>query len=146
MDAALAELEDVFPVVPAGLLTQVAYGLSYFERFIGRDLTGQHMPKAVMYEDQRPARWAIIDSIKYPKDPAHMVLEQNDICFHFKSDFQEHIAAAINALFYPGDRTLNGIPVQQSYVGDLFVVTSIRRGFLGRSMPKKMATIHRIPG
>ena len=101
LDAALAEIEDVYPVVPAGLLTQVSYGLSYFERFVGRDLTDKHMPKAMMYEDQNPRRWAIIDSIKYPKDPANVVLEQNDICFHFKSDFKEHIDEAINALFYP---------------------------------------------
>jgi len=146
LDGALTELEDIFPLVPAGLLTQVAYGMSYFERFVGHELTDKHMPKATMYEDKTPARWAIIDSIKYPKDPPNLVLEQNDICFHFKSDFKEHIDEAINALFYPGDRLLNGIPVQQTYVGDLFVLTSIRRGFVGRSMPRKMATFHRIPG
>ncbi|HJU11742.1 MAG TPA: hypothetical protein VJ728_12740 [Candidatus Binataceae bacterium] len=81
LDAALAEIEDVYPVVPAGLLTQVSYGLSYFERFVGRDLTDKHMPKAMMYEDQNPRRWAIIDSIKYPKDPANVVLEQMTSAF-----------------------------------------------------------------
>jgi hypothetical protein len=146
LSEALEEIEEIYPLTPAGLLTQVAYGLGYFNRYIGRDVSGQYMPKAVMYEDHSPARWAVIDSIKFPKDPANVILEQNDICFHFKSDFREHIDEAINALFYAGNRILNGIPIEKSYVGDLFVLTSIRRGFLGRSMPKKIARLHRIPG
>ena len=146
LSEALEEIESIYPVTPAGLFTQVAYGLGYFNRYIGRDLSEQHMPKAAMYEDHRPGRWAVIDSIKFPKDPANVMLEQNDICFHFKSDFKEHIDEAINALFYAGNRILNGIPIEQTYVGDLFVLTSIRRGFLGRSMPKKIALLHRIPG
>jgi hypothetical protein len=146
LDAALAEIEDVYPITPAGILTQVAYGLNYFNRYIGHDLTDKHMPKATRFEEGKQSKWAIIDSIKFPKDPASIILENNDICFHFKSDFKEHIDEAIRALFYAGCRDLNGIPIERTYIGDLMVLTSIRRGFLGRSMPKKMARLHRIPG
>ena len=141
---ALAEVESIFPLQPNGLLTQIAYGLSYFEHYLPRDVVGQHMPKAI--EDGQPARWAIIDAIRFPKDPENIILEQNDVCFHFKSDYQDNISAVIRALFYPGEKFLNGIPVESVNVADLFRVTSIRRGFLGKNLPKIMATRHRIPG
>lgn len=141
---ALEEVESIFPLQPSGLFTQVAYGLPYFERYLPRELVDRHMPKAI--ERGRPGRWAIIDAIRFPKDPADEVLEDNDICFHFKSDYQDNITAAIRALFYPGEKYLNGIPVESVSVGDLFRLTSIRRGFLGKNLPKIIATYERIPG
>jgi hypothetical protein len=74
------------------------------------------------------------------------VLEHNDVSFHFKSDYYDHISDVIRALFYPGTRILNGIPVENVYVGDLFNATSIRRGFAGRGMPRIMARRLRVPG
>lgn len=144
LSAALAEIESVYPLNPGGILTQVAYGLSYFKEFIPAAVTDKLMPRAI--ENGKPGAWALIDSIKYPKDPAHLVLEQNDISFHFKSDFSENINDVMRALFQPGTHTLNGIPGESVYVGDLFNVTSIRRGFAGRGMPSKMAKRLRIPG
>ena len=90
--------------------------------------------------------WALIDSIRFPKDPEALALEQNDISFHFKSDYVEHIGDTIRALFYPGSYPLNGIPVQNLYLGDLFSITSVRRGFAGRGLPRIMADRLRIPG
>lgn len=144
LSAALTELEAIYPLNPGGILTQVAYGLSYFKDFIPAKVTDKLMPRAI--ENGKPGAWALIDSIRFPKDPADLVLEQNDISFHFKCDYAEHINEVIGALFQPGARTLNGIPVQKVYVGDLFNVTSIRRGFAGHGMPRAMATQLGIPG
>ena len=144
LSAALDEIEGVYPLHPGGILMQVAYGLSYFKEFIPAAVTDKLMPRAI--ENGKPGAWALIDSIKFPKDPDHLVLEQNDISFHFKSDYNEHINDVMRALFQPGTHALNGIPAENVYVGDLFNVTSIRRGFAGRGMPRIVGTRLGIPG
>ncbi len=144
LNAALDEIEGVYPLHPGGILMQVAYGLSYFKDFIPAAVTDRLMPRAI--ENGKPGAWALIDSIKFPKDPDHLVLEQNDISFHFKSDYNEHINDVMRALFQPGTHALNGIPAENVYVGDLFNVTSIRRGFAGRGMPRIVGTRLGIPG
>lgn len=144
LSAALAEIEAIYPLNPGGILTQIAYGLTYFKGFIPTAVTDKLMPRAI--ENGKPGAWALIDSVKFPKDPAQLVLEHNDVSFHFKSDYNEHLSDVMHALFHPGTHTLNGIPAENVYVGDLFNVTSIRRGFAGRGMPRTMATRLRIPG
>jgi hypothetical protein len=141
---ALEEIESIFPLQPSGLFMQVAYGLSYFKRYLPAELVERHMPRAI--EDRKPGRWAIIDAIRFPKDPSDLVLEHNDICFHFKSDYRDHITEVIQALFYPGENYLNGIPVEAVNVADLFRLTSIRRGFLGKNLPKIIGMRERISG
>ncbi|MGH9617239.1 MAG: DUF7405 family protein [Acidobacteriaceae bacterium] len=142
--AALAEIESIYPLNPGGILTQVAYALPYFKEFIPAKVTEKLMPRAI--ENGKPGEWALIESIKYPKDPADLVLEDNDISFHFKSDYNDHINDVMRALFQPGQHLLNGVPGENIYVGDLFNVTSVRRGFAGRGMPRAIATRLRIPG
>ncbi|MGH9068510.1 MAG: DUF7405 family protein [Acidimicrobiales bacterium] len=144
LDAALAEIESIYPLSPGGIISQVAYGLPYFERFIGKDVADQHMPRST--REGSEGQWALVDSIRFDKDPQDLVLEHNDICLHFKSDYREHIDETIKSLFFPGDRTLNGIPARATYLGDLFTVTTVRRGFVGRNMPKLMAERLSIPG
>jgi len=141
---ALAEIESIFPLQPNGLFMQVAYGLPYFEHYLAHELVEQHMPRAL--EGGQASRSAIIETIRFPKDPDDLILEHNDICFHFKSDYRDNITAVIGALFYPGEKFLNGIPVGWVDVSDLFRVTSIRRGFLGKNLPKIIGTRERIPG
>ncbi|MGH3421320.1 MAG: DUF7405 family protein, partial [Streptosporangiaceae bacterium] len=144
LDAALAEAETVYPPGPGGIFIQVAYGLPYFRERIPGKLAGEYLPRSAMpgTEDQ----WAVIDSIGFPKDPADIVLEDNEICFHFKSDYREHIENVIDAPFRPGEPLLNGIPAQHAFLGDLFIVTTMRRGFAGRGMPKKIGIRLGIPG
>ncbi|HLY64638.1 MAG TPA: hypothetical protein VKU60_03805, partial [Chloroflexota bacterium] len=144
LSLALDEIENVYPLHPQGIYTQVAYGLPYFRTYLPRPLLDRHMPRSAM--DGSQGEWAVVDSIKFPKDPANLVLEQNDVCFHFKSDYRDHIDNTIRALFYPGEYLLNGIPAQCAFVGDLLTLTSVRRGFLGRNLPKLMAQRLRIPG
>ncbi|MGH9486801.1 MAG: DUF7405 family protein [Terriglobales bacterium] len=144
LTAALDGLEVVYPLHPGGILTQIAYGLSYFKEWIPRAAADQYMPRTL--ENGKAGAWAVNDAIKFPKDPAGLILEDNEICFHFKSDYKQHLNDALRALFQPGAHTLNGIPAEALYVGDLFSVTSIRRGFAGRGMPRAIASRLRIPG
>lgn len=144
LDKALNAIEAIYPLFPDGILTQVAYGLPYFREFVPKTVTDRFMPRAI--ENGKPGEWAVTDAIKYPKDPAGLVLEQNDIAFHFKSDYRNHLEDVERALFEPAVTMLNGIPAEDVYIGDLFTVTSIRRGFAGRGMPRVMAQRLQIPG
>ena len=144
LDAALSEIEAIYPLNPGGILTQVAYGLPYFQDYIPSKITEKLMPRVL--EKGKPGEWALIESIRFPKDPENLILEKNDISFHFKSDYKEHIDDVMQALFQPGEHLLNGIPGECVYVGDLFTVTSIRRGFAGSDMPRKMGLRLNIPG
>jgi len=144
LSESLSEVESVYPLQPGGIFLQVAYGLPYFQRRLPPALTDTYMPRSMLPGSE--GEWAIIDSIRYPMDPPDLSLERNEICFHFKSDYHGHIEDTIRALFQPGHRTLNGIPASHTYVGDLFNVTSIRRGFAGRNMPKLVGEQLGIPG
>lgn len=144
LDAALAETEAIYPLGPSGIFIQVAYGLPYFRDRIPGKLVDDYLPKSTMPGTE--GQWAVADSIRFPKDPADVILEGNEICFHFKSDYAEHIENVIAALFFPGEPLLNGIPAPRAYLGDLLTVTTIRRGFAGRGMPKKIGVRLGIPG
>ncbi|MGH3158516.1 MAG: DUF7405 family protein, partial [Streptosporangiaceae bacterium] len=144
LDAALAEVEAVYPLGPSGIFIQVAYGLPYFRERIPGKLADEHMPRSTMAGSE--SQWAVIDSIRFPKDPGGIVLESHEVCFHFKSDYRGHIENVIDVLFRPGDPLLNGIPAARAYLGGLFTVTTVRRGFAGRGMPKKMGVRLGIPG
>jgi len=144
LHAALTEIEAIYPLSPGGILTQVAYGLSYFRDYIPAGITEKLMPRVL--EKGKPGEWALIESIRFPKDPESLILEKNDISFHFKSDYKEHINDVMQALFQPGEHLLNGIPGENVYVGDLVAVTSIRRGFAGSGMPRKMGLRLSLPG
>jgi hypothetical protein len=142
--AALTEVERVYPLSPSGIFIQVAYGLSYFRDRVPDRLTDEHFPKSTLVGSE--SEWAVIDSIRFPKDPEDLVLEQNDICFHFKSDFRSHIDNVIDVLFRPGQQELNGLPAEEAYVGDLLTLTSLRHGFAGHGMPKVVGQRLGIPG
>jgi len=144
LHAALTEIEAIYPLSPGGILTQVAYGLPYFRDYIPAGITEKLMPRVL--EKGKPGEWALIESIRFPKDPESLILEKNDISFHFKSDYKEHINDVMQALFQPGEHLLNGIPGENVYVGDLVAVTSIRRGFAGGGMPRKMGLRLSLPG
>ena len=141
---ALSEVENVYPLQPGGIFIQVAYGAPYFRNRIPAKLAEDLLPKSTMPGSE--GQPALIDSLRFPMDPEDLVLEDNDICFHFKSDYREHIEDVIRVLFQPGEQMLNGIPSANAYLGDLLTITSIRRGFAGRSMPKLIGERLGIPG
>jgi hypothetical protein len=144
LDVALAEVERLYPLSPAGLLPQVAWGLPYFARYLPPSLVDERLPKST--REGSEGEVALIDAIAFPRDPGDLIVEHNDVCFHFKSDFRHHVDEAIAALFSPGESILNGIPAENVFIGDLITVTSIRRGFAGRGMPRRVGTALGIPG
>jgi hypothetical protein len=142
--AALDEVERVYPLGPTGIFIQVAYGLGYFRNYIRDKVTEEHFPKSTMAGTE--GQWAVIDSIRFPKDPEDIVLDQHDVCFHFKSDYRDHIDAVVGALFRPGEQVLNALPAEHAYVGDLFNITTVRRGFAGHGLPRIVGMRMGIPG
>jgi hypothetical protein len=144
LNNALAEVENIYPLQPGGIFVQIAYGLPYFQQRLPRKLTDEFMPRSTMAGSE--GEWAVIDSIRFPMDPPDSVLEANEICFHFKSDYRQHIEDVIRVLFQPGEQSLNGIPAENAYLGDLLTLTSIRRGFAGHGMPRLIGKRLRIPG
>jgi hypothetical protein len=144
LDNALAEVEKIYPLQPSGIFIQVAYGAPYFRRRIPQQLTDEFMPRSMLPGTE--GEWALIDSIRFPMDPQDLLLESNEVCFHFKSDYREHVEDVIRVLFQPGTQVLNGIPTENAYVGDLLTISSIRRGFAGSSMPKLIGQQLGIPG
>ena len=144
LELALAEIEELYPPAPAGILPQVAWGLPYFGRYLPGSLVAEHLPRSTRPDSEGEP--ALIEAVAFPRDPEDVVLEHNDVCFHFKSDFRHHVDDVIQALFFPGNSTLNGVPARAAFVGDLFTVTSIRRGFAGHGMPRRVGMTLGIPG
>lgn len=144
LEVALAEVERLYPLSPAGLLPQVGWGLPYFARYLPPSMLDTHLPRSA--REGSEGEPVLIEAIRFPRDPDDLVVEHNDVCFHFKSDFRRHVDEVIAALFSPGESILNGIPVENVFIGDLVTVTSIRRGFAGRGMPRRVGTALGIPG
>ncbi|MGI8750746.1 MAG: DUF7405 family protein [Acidimicrobiales bacterium] len=144
LNAALGEVENVYPLQPGGIFIQVAYGDPYFQQRIPTTLTDEFMPRSTLAGSE--GQWALTDAIRFPMDPPDVILEANEICFHFKSDYRQHIDNVLEVLFQPGEQILNGIPAENAYIGDLVTITSIRRGFAGRGMSKRIGERLRIPG
>ena len=144
LDVALSEIERLYPLSPAGLLPQVAWGTPYFSRYLPRSVVDEHLPRSVRKGSEGQA--ILIESICFPRDPGDLIIEHNEVCFHFKSDFRHHVDEAIRVLFSPGESVLNGVPTENVCIGDLFTVTSIRRGFAGRGMPARVGRALGIPG
>src|SRR5512133_3580458 len=129
--AVLAKLDDTYPGTPDGLAITVAWGLPYFRRFVP-DAAELHLPL-----DRRAKKRALLDAIRFPSDPADVLLEENDVAFLFRSDHDDHIRSAATNIF---DR-MKGV----------LDVTSIRKGFAGqmdggKGLPKEMATAAGVPG
>src|SRR3954468_6760275 len=122
---ALDELDRRYDQTPAGLGVTVAYGLPYFERRVP-EAWRVHAP-----HDRRARKAALLPAVRFPSDPHETVLEENEVAILLRSDSRDHIADAARALF--GDL-------------GLFDVTSIRRGFVGGGLPKKMSMAAGVPG
>ncbi|HET6642674.1 MAG TPA: hypothetical protein VFG93_05320 [Gaiellaceae bacterium] len=138
LERALRGLESRYEVTPAGLAVTVAWGVPYFRRYVPA-LAVRHLPI-----DRRASRTgeapvpALLDAVRFPSDPADTILEDNDVAFLIRSDDRQHVADGAEALF--------------DEAGDLFELTSIRKGFQGggfgggTSLPKAMATAAGVPG
>jgi hypothetical protein len=95
-----------------------------------------------------PKQYAVLDAIRFPRDPANVVLEDNHVVFKFRSDSPSIVSGAEAALF---DNQNSG-----AYIGNLFDLTSKRIGFLGRGFgspsiaktlgPNNIASFETLPG
>jgi hypothetical protein len=130
--------DDRYGPAPAGLSISVGWGLPYFDRYVS-EVARERLPvdlRASRAADRRVL--ALIDAIRFPSDPEDVALEQNEVAFFFRSDDREKITSVSTEIF--------------DEVGELFEMTSIRRGFMGggfhggRSLPKRMALAAGVPG
>jgi hypothetical protein len=139
LERVLARLDKELPATPAGLGLAVAWGQPYFDRFVAAP-AARHLPldRRASGTKRRPVG-VLVDAIRFPSDPHDLVLEENDLAVHLRSDSSDHIGTATRAIF---GGELDGI----------LKATSIRKGFLGggfggrRSLPKRMAVAAGVPG
>jgi hypothetical protein len=138
LEQALRGLESRYEVTPAGLAVTVAWGLPYFRRHVA-GLAPMHLPIDRRASRSREAPVpAVLDAVRFPSDPADTILEDNDVAILIRSDDRRHVADGAKALF--------------GEAGDLFELTSVRKGFQGggfggaTSLPKAMATAAGVSG
>jgi hypothetical protein len=120
VENALAKVEAPYPSTAAGLTMVTGYGLPYFRTFLD-PLWRTYLPAI---PNTNPKQYAVIDAIRFPSDPAGVVLEDNHVMFKFRSDSSAIVSGAERALFEDQN--------SGAYIGDLFDLTSKRIGFLGR--------------
>ena len=120
---ALDELERTYEQTPAGLGLTLGWGLPYFERYVP-GAWRVHAP-----HDRRARKGTLLPAVRFPSDPDETVLEQNDVAILLRSDSRDHLVHAAGVLDF-----------------DFLDVTSIRRGFVGGGLPKKMSMAAGVPG
>ena len=125
LEEKLVELEAAYPTTPAGLGVTVAWALPYFRRLVPAQWEG------LQPIDRRAGRPALLDARRFPSDADDTLLESNDVAVLLRSDSLDHIAHAEQALF-----------------DDAGVLerTTVRKGFAGGGLPRKMALAAGISG
>ena len=125
LEEALARIDARYGApTPAGLGVTVAWGLPYFEHYVP---AAWHVNAPF---DRRAQLPALQRTRAFPSDPDSTVLETNDVAILLRSDHLAHIQ--------DGAKTLAALGILD--------VTSIRKGFVGGGLPKKMALAANIPG
>jgi hypothetical protein len=146
LEAALRQLEQRYRPPPTGLGVVVAWGLSYFTTYVPMLADSTAFPLYLPVDKRASLEtrsadgsvFALTDAIAFPSDPPDLILEQNDVVFHFESDHLDQVSAGAQELV----RRLDG----------MFELTSVRKGFVGggfgggRSLPKRIATAAGVPG
>jgi len=137
LEAALARVEAPYPGTAAGLTIVVAWGLPYFRTYVPVPW-GTKAPK-----EAGSTNLAVLDAIRFPSDPASVVLEDNHVAFKIRSDSTNILSSVESQLF--SDTS------SPAYVGDLFHLTSKRTGFVGRGFgtttaAKTLALAAGVPG
>lgn len=146
VETALRAVEEAYSYSPTGVFALIAYGLPYFRRYIPANVLEAHLPRMAGTDDTP----VVLDAIRFRSDPESLMLEQNDVVFHFRSDVLDQLQDVVQALFLRSGK-LRGRPAPAANLADLFEVTSIRTGFVGAGLPRRMAmraklaVAHRIP-
>jgi hypothetical protein len=148
LENALATVERPYPSTAAGLTMVVGWGLPYFRdrACFPPALWQSKLPVDKALSAQTgTTQYAVLDAIRFPSDPADVLLEDNHVMFKLRSDSSDILRNVEGALF---DNPNSG-----AYIGDLFDLTSKRIGFLGRgfisgsmSVGKQLALAAGVPG
>ncbi len=134
LEAALQAVETTYPYAPVGIFVLVAYGLPYFRQRVRPEVFNAHLPHMVSGK-QEPV---VLDAIRFASDLPSLILEANEVAFHLRADVLDHLQDVRRALFERGG-TLAGQRVPAADISDLFAVTSVRTGFIGAGLPRRMA-------
>ena len=134
---ALQHIEEGHVTGPSGLLVTVAWGLPYFRHQLPRLRDGRRFPDYLPIDYQASRRLGrrvpvLVDAVRFPSDADATVLESNDVVVLLRSDVRSHVATARERLL----ARLKGV----------LEPTSIRAGFVGAGLPKRLATAAGIPG
>jgi hypothetical protein len=152
---ALNTIEANFAASPAGvLITSVSYGVPYFNR-LPRALVTANIPKL----SSNTARPVLEEAVAGPTDVVggvvggpnalipgqkkdrfnvNVVIEQNDVLLHFRSDSMSNLTNVLAWL--QGSNTLNGRAVTSPAFANLFAFQTPRIQFVQRGMPKTVAS------
>jgi hypothetical protein len=134
---ALRHIEEGHAVGPSGLLVTVAWGLPYFRNHLPRLRDGRRFPDYLPIDLPASRRLgrrvpALVDAVRFASDAETTVLESNDVVVLLQSDVRSHVTTARKRLL----ARLEGV----------LQPTSIRSGFVGAGLPKRLATAAGIPG
>ena len=139
MEAALEAVEAAYPYAPSGVFILVGYGLPYFRKYIPTSLVDARLPRMADVS----AAPVLIDAIRFASDPTTLLLEQNEVAFHLRSDSLANLHDIQHALFERGP--LAGQTVPAADISSLFTITSVRTGFVGAGLPRQMAAQAGLP-
>ncbi len=134
---ALEHIEQGHVAGPSGLLVTVGWGLPYFRNHLPRLKDGRRFPDylPIDRETSRRLRYRVpvlVGAVRFPSDPETTVLESNDVVVLLRSDVRSNVTSARERLL--------------ARLKDVLQPTSIRSGFVGAGLPKRLATAAGIPG
>jgi hypothetical protein len=151
---ALNQIEASYPASPSGLfIASVSYGLPYFRR-LSQSLVNAHMP----HLSSNTSRFVLEEAFPMPTDVVgglvggpnapipgvtkdrfnvNVVIENNDLLLHFRSDSMTNLAAI--PLWLQGSNNLNGKGVPSPNFNGLFSYQTQRIQFVQPGLPRKMA-------
>ncbi len=143
LENALATVEKPYPSTAAGLTMVIGWGLPYFSNFVPSIAATKLPVDLALSKQSGTTQYAVLDAIKFPSDPATVLLEDNHVMFKMRSDSSQILHSVERALFDD--------PNSNAFIGDLFDLTSKRMGFLGRgfgtpSIGKRLAIAAEVPG
>ena len=134
---ALQHIEAGHVVGPSGLIVTVAWGLPYFRDHLPRLRDGRRFPDYLPVDLQASRRLGhrvpvLVDAVRFPSDAASTLLESNDVVVLLRSDVRSHVTTARKQLL--------------ARLAGVLEPTSIRSGFVGAGLPRRLATAAGIPG
>lgn len=149
---ALNTIEANYPASPSGLLIfSVNYGLPYFNR-LPQSVVSANMPTAntggPVLVEATPSPTDVVDGlvggpgalipgVTKERFNVNVVIENNDMFFHFQSDSMVNLAAI--PLWFTGSNNLNGVGVPSPDFNGLFTFGTPRIKFMQIGMPRTMA-------